>query len=254
MTRILDHNVTTESVYTVEKGYHMHSKEYTEVYSEIQRAKRLDRKPPPSVDEPPVPWLKVHDLYTAPLFAGVTAWKELAKEIRRENPEKKRFVILSGTHMDQLGQVHKSDGTMSAEYAQGTKEEQVRAHRARTLAPPNGFYKGDLDTAKTLLREEQDLEIEVRNIWHPDLGPPSTGVLRAEIKEIIASGATCIVPACFSTDMFMPPREKNPDSSEEYTAHARKLIKERSIPIEAFVKEHFGKIDDFKAPSSSDEA
>jgi hypothetical protein len=183
-----------------------------------------------------VPWLSVNDLYLTPVFAGPESWPKLAKALNEMNPDNTDFVVLTGSHMDAGGLVHGDDGKIEWKYGTDSHNENK----------PTEFYAEDIKGAKSVANDNPNINIEVRDIWHPDLDKPSADSLRAEIKEIIASGKICIVPSCYSTDQFV--KGKTEPTQDTLLQYSIDMIQERNVPVKSFVESHFGDPNDFKRP------
>ncbi len=198
-----------------------------------------------------VPFVKVHDLYITPAQAGNTAWRELVETLHQTDPqENNKFVVISGSHMQQMGMVKDQDGNIS--YLHATDALTVGGGQKRHF--PVEFYAQDLLSSEKLVGDNPDLQIEVRDIWHPDLDSPTPESLRAEITQLIAQGWKVIVPACFSCDMFMPLRDHEPQNLQEKASFTQSLIAERNKPFSEFVPKYYGNLDDFAGPKADADA
>ncbi|NEP33136.1 hypothetical protein [Moorena sp. SIO3B2] len=187
-----------------------------------------------------VPFVAVNDLYVTPLFAGPEAWPSivdvLAKDPNNQN-ERQKFCVFTNSHMDELGMLHTEDGKFNSKYAFTDTE---------NGADPNPFFDQDVEKAIKLAERHDNIEIVVVDIFHPGLDNPSASSLRKEIVEKIQQGYSCIVPACYSTDVFMPPRSKNRETLNEFKGATNMIMEERGMPLQKFVEKYYGDVKDFQ--------
>ena len=194
-----------------------------------------------------VPWLKVNDFYTATTIQGPEGWPNLVKLLNEQDKAKKDFVILTGSHMDILGMTVGSDNKFDWNYG-------TNVSKTGDWSPVD-FYEEDLGDenktldqhggAKRLIKELKNISLEVRDIWHPDLPKPDAETLRAEVKELIASGKTVICAVCYSSDMFMK-KVSEPKTAGEYATYMKDIQTKRNIPVKDFVNQNWGNTSDFK--------
>ena len=192
-----------------------------------------------------VAWLSVNDLYLSPMYASDSAWTDLIKALHEVDKRNTEFVILTGSHMDRGGNLH-HEGHLDWRY--GTDKNGL----------PERFLDEDVNNAINNLQKETNedyatVNLEIRDIWHPKLEAPSSDSLRKEIVEIIKSGKKCIIPACYSTVMFMEKIEE-PTKPEEVLAYRRKIQQKIHIPVREFVTKYMGDINDFKRPKGKIDA
>ena len=194
------------------------------------------------------PFVEVNDLIVTATQTGDTAWRDLVDTLHKHDPKKNnKFAVISGSHMQQMGMIKDKDGYISYTYATNPANFGTEG----TLNVPNPFYSQDVESADELVKNNPGLQLEVRDLWHPDFEQPTPEAIRKEITDLIAKGWRVIVPACYSSDMFMPMRDKEPDEENDHFAFTQQVVAQRNIPFSEFVPRYYGDVNDFARPKAN---